>query len=73
SWSPSLERRWQQELQLRIGRRQRLCRGLALLLRQPGATALAFGLSQHLPALAEQLVAQLNHVALPPRQLSPCP
>jgi menaquinone-9 beta-reductase len=73
SWSPSLERRWQQELRRRIGRRQRLCRGLALLLRQPGATALAFGLSQHLPALAEQLVAQLNHVALPPRQLSPCP
>jgi len=72
-WSPALERRWQRELQLRIGRRQRLCRGLALLLRQPGATALAFGLSQHLPALAEQLVAQLNHVALPPRQLSPCP
>jgi len=72
-WSPALERRWQRELQLRIGRRQRLCRGLALLLRQPGATALAFGLSQHLPALAEQLVAQLNHVALPPRQLTPCP
>jgi len=72
-WSPALERRWQRELQLRIGRRQRLCRGLALLLRQPGATALAFGLSQHLPALAEQLVAQLNHVALPPRQLSSCP
>jgi flavin-dependent dehydrogenase len=72
-WNPDLERRWQRELELRIGRRQRLCRGLALLLRQPGATALAFGLSQHLPALAEHVVAQLNHVALPPRQLSPCP
>jgi flavin-dependent dehydrogenase len=72
-WSPDLERRWERELRLRIGRRQRLCRGLALLLRQPGATALAFGLSQHLPVLAQQLVAQLNQVALPPRQVSPCP
>jgi flavin-dependent dehydrogenase len=72
-WSQALERRWERELRLRIGRRQRLCRGLALLLRQPGATALAFGLSQHLPVLAEQLVAQLNHVAIPARQVSPCP
>jgi len=72
-WSPAMEGRWQRELQLRIGRRQRLCRGLALLLRQPGATALAFGLSQHLPALAEQLVGQLNHVAIPSRPVSSCP
>ncbi len=72
-WSPALERRWQRELQVRIGRRQRLCRGLALLLRQPAATALAFGLSQHLPVLAGQLVAQLNHVAIPSAKVSPCP
>jgi flavin-dependent dehydrogenase len=72
-WSPALERRWQQELRRRIGHRQRLCRALALLLRQPAATALAFGLSQHLPAVAEQLVAQLNHVAVPSLQVSPCP
>jgi flavin-dependent dehydrogenase len=72
-WSQDLERRWERELRLRIGRRQRLCRGLALLLRQPGAPALAFGISQHLPVLAEQLVAQLNHVAIPSRQVSPCP
>jgi flavin-dependent dehydrogenase len=72
-WSPALERRWQRELRRRIGHRQRLCRGLALLLRQPAATALAFGLSQHLPAVAEQLVAQLNHVAVPSLQVSPCP
>ena len=73
SWNPALERRWARELSLQIGRRQRLCRGLALLLRQPGATALAFGLSQHLPVLAEQLVGQLNHVAIPSRLVSPCP
>jgi flavin-dependent dehydrogenase len=72
-WSPALERRWQRELRQQIGRRQRLCRGLALLLRQPGATALACGLSQHLPVLAEQLVGQLNQVALPSLQVSPCP
>ena len=72
-WSPALELRWERELRLRIGHRQRLCRGLALLLRQPAATALAFGLSQHLPAVAEQLVAKLNHGALPSRQVSPCP
>ncbi|QVL54070.1 MAG: FAD-dependent monooxygenase [Cyanobium sp. M30B3] len=72
-WSPALERRWQRELQRRVGRRQRLCRGLALVLRQPGATALAFALSQRLPALAEGLVGQLNHVAIPSRPLTPCP
>ena len=72
-WSPALERHWQRELRQQIGRRQRLCRGLALLLRQPGATALAFGLSQQLPVLAEQLVGQLNQVAPPSRQVSPCP
>jgi flavin-dependent dehydrogenase len=72
-WSPALERRWAQVLQRQVGRRQRLCRGLALVLRQPGATALAFALSQRLPALAEGLVGQLNHVALPPHPVLPCP
>jgi flavin-dependent dehydrogenase len=72
-WSPALERRWAQVLQRQVGRRQRLCRGLALVLRQPGATALAFALSQRLPALAEGLVGQLNHVVLPPRPVLPCP
>jgi flavin-dependent dehydrogenase len=72
-WSPALERRWAQVLQRQVGRRQRLCRGLALVLRQPGATALAFALSQRLPALAEGLVCQLNHVVLPPRPVLPCP
>jgi menaquinone-9 beta-reductase len=72
-WSPALERRWERELQRRVGRRQRLCRGLALALRQPGATALAFALTQRLPALAEGLVGQLNHVAIPSRPVTPCP
>ena len=50
-----------------------MIRGLALVLRQPGATALAFALSQRLPALAEGLVGQLNHVAIPSRPVTPCP
>ena len=64
-WSESIERRWQRVLSKQIGRRQRICRAMALLLQQPLATALAFGLSKRVPLITKKLVSQLNHVAIP--------
>ena len=60
-----IERRWQRVQGQQIGHRQRTCQALALLLRQPAATAVAFALSKHLPVLSEQLISQLNQVAIP--------
>jgi menaquinone-9 beta-reductase len=64
-WNEAIERRWHRIQRQQIGRRQRTCRAVASLLRQPGATAVAFALSKHLPVLSEQLIAQLNHVVIP--------
>lgn len=64
-WSESIESRWQRVLRKQIGRRQRICRAMALLLQQPLATALAFGLSKRVPLITNKLVSQLNHVAIP--------
>ncbi len=64
-WSESIERRWRRVLSKQIGRRQRICRAMALLLQQPLTTALAFGLSKRVPLITKKLVSQLNHVAIP--------
>lgn len=64
-WNEGIEHRWHWIQREQIGRRQRTCRAVALLLRQPGATAMAFALSKYLPALTEQLISQLNHVVMP--------
>lgn len=64
-WSESIESRWRRVLSKQIGRRQRICRAMALLLQQPLATALAFGLSKRVPLITNKLVSQLNHVAIP--------
>jgi len=64
-WSESIEHRWRRVLSKQIGRRQRICRAMALLLQQPLATAVAFGLSKRVPLITKKLVSQLNHVAIP--------
>ena len=65
NWNEGIERRWQWVQGQQIGHRQRTCRAVALLLRQPVATAVAFALSKYLPVLSEQLISQLNQVAIP--------
>lgn len=65
NWNEGLERRWKWVQGQKIGHRQRTCRALALLLRQPAATAVAFALSKYLPVLSEQLISRLNQVAIP--------
>ncbi|MEY4356170.1 MAG: hypothetical protein RLZZ89_1238 [Cyanobacteriota bacterium] len=64
-WSESIEHRWRRVLSKQIGRRQRICRAMALLLQQPLATAVAFGLSKRVPFITKRLVSQLNQVAIP--------
>ena len=64
NWNEGIERRWQWVQGQQIGHRQRTCRAVALLLRQPVATAVAFALSKYLPVLSEQLISQLNQVAI---------
>lgn len=73
TWSTALEHRWQRTLRQRVGRRQWTCRALALLLRQPSATALALAISQWQPTLAQALVAQLNQGSAGHPALQPCP
>lgn len=64
-WSESIEHRWRRVLSKQIGRRQRICRAMALLLQQPLATAVAFSLSKRVPFITKRLVSQLNQVAIP--------
>ncbi len=68
-WDPALERRWVRTLRRRLGRRQRLCRAVAALLRRPATAAALFALATRLPPLTRRLLRQLNQ---PPGAL-PCP
>ncbi|HJN33089.1 MAG TPA: NAD-binding protein, partial [Prochlorococcus sp.] len=71
-WSHDLEKRWKRELNLRIGRRQQICRTLAMVLKQPKPTSALFELSKRWPALSERVIASLNHVSLPPSGSQQC-
>jgi flavin-dependent dehydrogenase len=59
-WQPALERRWRHTLERQIGRRQRVCRGVAALLRQPVAATALFQLARRVPPLPRRLIRQLN-------------
>ncbi|KZR85344.1 putative oxidoreductase [Synechococcus sp. MIT S9509] len=69
AWSGALERRWQQKLEELTVSRQRLCRLLSTLLRQPLATAAVFRLACHWPEIPERVISALNrdvsHTACP--------
>jgi hypothetical protein len=59
-WSASLAAEWSAEHRRRVGRRQRACRLLALLLRSPRLTGCALSLVNRLPSLARPVVGRLN-------------
>jgi menaquinone-9 beta-reductase len=61
NWQPALERQWIRTLQHQVGRRQRLCRGVAALLRRPAAAGALFQLATRVPPLPRRLIHQLNH------------
>ncbi|MFO8238761.1 MAG: FAD-dependent oxidoreductase [Prochlorococcaceae cyanobacterium] len=60
-WEPAIERHWRHTLERQVGRRQRLCRGVAVLLRRPATAGVLFQLARRLPPLPRRLIRQLNH------------
>ncbi len=64
-WTEDLETRWKTTLQLHIGRRQTVCRALSSVLKRQSPTALLFELVNRWPAMAEQIISNLNEVKLP--------
>ena len=56
AWEPALERRWCRTHRQRIGRRQLVCRGLALALRHPSSTRGLFWAASRLPSLPQRLM-----------------
>ncbi len=59
-WRPGLAASWSALHARRVGRRQRLCRGLALLLRHPGPSRLALELLTRAPTLVRSAMERLN-------------
>ncbi|MCP9819768.1 FAD-dependent monooxygenase [Synechococcus sp. Cruz-9H2] len=56
TWRPALERRWSRTHRQRIGRRQLLCRSLALALRHPTSARGLFWAASRLPSLPQRLM-----------------
>ena len=71
-WTEDLETRWKTTLQLHIGRRQTVCRALSSVLKRQSPTALLFELVNRWPAMAEQIISNLNEVKLPSHKGEPC-
>ncbi len=57
TWHPALKRRWSRTHRQRIGRRQLLCRSLALALRHPTSARGLFWAASHLPSLPQRLMS----------------
>jgi menaquinone-9 beta-reductase len=55
-WPPALERRWIHTHRQRIGRRQLVCRSLALALRHPASARSLFWAAERLPSLPQRLM-----------------
>lgn len=60
NWQPTLIPQWANIHHRVVGRRQRLCRGLAFVLKHPSVAGLAFQLVARLPLLSRQLVRGVN-------------
>lgn len=57
TWQPALECRWSRTHRQRIGRRQLLCRSLALALRHPTSARGLLWAASHLPSLPQRLMS----------------
>ncbi len=60
SWDPALAREWSRRYRRLIGRRQILCRGIALGARHPAATRLLLDVCVDFPALTRSLIEAVN-------------
>ncbi len=72
AWSADLELRWQQRLEDLTVSRQRFCRLLSTLLRQPLATGAVFRLGCRWPAIPERVISGLNRVVPSTACPDPC-
>jgi flavin-dependent dehydrogenase len=59
-WDPALSRAWPALHRKLVGRRQHLCRGLALVLRHPWPARLALELASRAPGLAGHVIDRVN-------------
>jgi flavin-dependent dehydrogenase len=66
-WEPSLASGWSSLHGKLVGRRQRLCRGLARLLRHPGLSRLALEASVYAPRLVRLTMERLNAPTILPQ------
>ncbi len=72
-WDIGIEREWSRRHRRLIGDRQRFCRGLATVLRHPGAARTLHLAASRLPSLSRWMLNHLNQPALTlPRLSSPC-
>ena len=63
-WEPTLPRAWMKLHRRLVGRRQHLCRSLAVILRHPWFARRAFELADRVPGLARVLLHHLNSPSL---------
>jgi menaquinone-9 beta-reductase len=70
-WDPALPHAWSALHRRLVGRRQRLCRGLALLLRHPWPARLALELAARAPGMAGLLIDRVNAPNLNTQVCSP--
>ncbi|WP_165227333.1 NAD(P)/FAD-dependent oxidoreductase [Aquisphaera insulae] len=64
-WSPALSTSWCGLHRARVLRRQRLCRGVAALLKRPWMARLAFAVANHVPAVAGLAIRQAEGGSVP--------
>ena len=60
AWDNSLARDWEAIHAAEIGRRQRICRGIASLLRHPGLLRGVFGMVSRFPITANSIIRRVN-------------
>ncbi len=77
-WQPPLEQEWSRLHRRLVGRRQTICRGLAMVLRHPRLSRVVFAAATRAPAMAQFLVRQVNSPPitlehLTERELAPGP
>lgn len=72
AWTSDLEQRWERRMEDLTVNRQRLCRLLSTVLRQPLATTALFRLGCQWPAIPERMITSLNQLSLHDAEPDPC-
>ena len=72
-WNPKIARDWSELYRQLIGRRQLVCRAVAMGLRRPWLAAIGFEILSRLPASAGFIVRQVNTPSSFTNASSACP